>query len=264
MSEFYTHDFYKFIGTSAESSARVMAPMILEKFQARSIVDIGSGNGVWLSVFEELGVKDVLGMDGDYVLEADLKIAPEKFKPVDLSSLTKPPAIGRKFDLAISLEVGEHLPKETAPRFVDFITSLAPAVVFSAAIPGQGGQNHINEQWPSFWIELFAAKGFGVSDPFRSRVWSNSKVAFWYAQNTLVFEKTASPVKVADPNAFSLVHPSLYLREHEKVLDLQHRIDPKNMPFVETATALPQILVSAAKRRLQKSRKAAKAKPAKS
>jgi len=249
MSEIYTHEFFETVGPPAERAAKVMAPMILEAFPARSIVDVGCGNGAWLAAFAELGVKDYLGIDGDYVQMSDLKIAPEKFMAWDL---TKPAKLDRMFDLATSLEVAEHLPPESAAGFVESLCGLASTVIFSGAIPGQRGGNHLNEQWPPYWIELFARNGYGVSDPFRKRVWGNKNVAFWYAQNLLVFKRGESARNPADLEGFSIVHPELYKVARGAEEYLRQYVDPETASFSRTVGMLPKTLANAIKRRVGK------------
>src|SRR5204862_3532668 len=138
-------------------SARAVVPLVMELVRPASVLDVGCGLGTWLAAFAEAGVADFLGMDGDYVDRAKLKIPAERFRAADL---TNPPSPGRTFDLAVCLEVAEHLPEKASPRLVELLATAAPVVLFSAALPGQGGTRHINEQWPAFWQRLFAARGF--------------------------------------------------------------------------------------------------------
>jgi hypothetical protein len=107
-----------------------------------------------------------------------------RFQPADL---TNPPHLDRTFDLAVCLEVGEHLPKKSSPRLVDLLTTSAPAVLFSAAIPRQGGTNHINDQWPTYWEKLFAARGFRRLDPIRPQLWRSTNIEWWYRQNIYLY-----------------------------------------------------------------------------
>jgi SAM-dependent methyltransferase len=166
-------------------SAAVVVPLVMELLSPRSVCDVGCGTGIWLAVFEEHGVEEVLGLDGDYVRGA-LQIAPERFVAADLEQGV--PAVG-SFDLAVSLEVAEHLPRSAAEAFVAGLVGLAPAVLFAAAVPGQGGEGHVNEQWPTYWQELFEQHGYRPLDCVRPRVWSNEEVHFWYRQNTLLFAR---------------------------------------------------------------------------
>jgi SAM-dependent methyltransferase len=182
--QFYTKDFYQFIGQAAVRSAKEVVPLILELIPCKSVIDVGCGDGSWLKVFKEYGIEEIIGIDGNYINEDILVIPKEYFIPCDLKS---PIEIKKKFDLVVSLEVAEHLPPDCAETFVDSLTSLAPVVLFSAAIPYQGGENHINLQWPTYWINLFKAKKYVVIDCIRKKIWNNSKVAFWYSQNTFLF-----------------------------------------------------------------------------
>jgi SAM-dependent methyltransferase len=198
-------------------SAEVVVPLVLRFVPATSVVDVGCGDGTWLAVFRQHGVDEILGLDGDYVGAELLQISRDRFQECDL---TKPFEIGRSFDLAVSLEVAEHLPAESASVFVECLTRLVHAVLFSAAIPYQVGVNHLNEQWPDKWAELFQHHGYVPVDMIRRNVWRNEAVEPWYAQNTLLFARKdvlesnaalKAEFERTDPNQLSLVHPRQYL-----------------------------------------------------
>jgi SAM-dependent methyltransferase len=169
------------------SSARVVVPLLRSLVGFSSVVDVGCGIGAWLSVFAETGTGDFLGLDGPWVKPEDLLIPRERFVSADLARAEPPAAAGRRFDLALSVEVAEHLPEGSADRFVAMLTGLAPVVAFSAAIPGQGGTDHVNEQWPDYWAAKFAARGYVWIDAVRPRVWADPRVQWWYAQNLVVY-----------------------------------------------------------------------------
>jgi hypothetical protein len=102
--------------------------------------------------------------------------------------------------------------------------------MFSAALPGQGGQNHINEQWPNYWQELFNGYGYEMIDFFRFKIWNNTKIEYWYKQNLfLVVRKGHFLAKGENKIAYSLVHPELLALIHEqhqgKVQQLQETIN---------------------------------------
>ncbi|MCT7950537.1 class I SAM-dependent methyltransferase [Ancylothrix sp. C2] len=216
--ELYTKNFYEWQQEGSLLSARETIPLVLEYIQPQSVADVGCGVGTWLSVFKELGVKDCLGMDGEYVDMTMLKISPSEFLARDLK---KPLEINRKFDLAVSLEVAEHLPENCAENFVYSLTELAEVVLFSAAIPFQGGDGHINEQWQDYWVTLFEKKGYVVVDCLRDKIWNNEKVKAWYAQNLFFFvRQEALPnypqleqeYKQRKNYQLTLVHPGTYTR----------------------------------------------------
>jgi SAM-dependent methyltransferase len=217
----YDERFFEDLREGARRSARAIVPLVVRRLRPRSVVDVGCGLGTWLAVFVENGIADVTGVDGDYVDAARLEIPAERFVTHDLST---PLSLDRQFDLAISLEVAEHLEADRAETFVDSLTALAPFVLFSAAIPFQGGTNHVNEQWPAYWAALFEGRGFAPVDCVRREVWSDENVEWWYAQNTLLFveeERLASPPDGGRPfertplSQLALVHPRQYLWQVE-------------------------------------------------
>lgn len=180
----YTPDFYAWQMQRSLESARVILPIVLAHVTPRSVVDVGCGVGPWLKACTELGIDDHLGLDGDYIDPSQLMISPRNFTARDLG---RPIGLSRRFDLCMSLEVGEHLPAERAASYVEDLTRLADVVLFSAAIPYQGGTAHINEQWPEYWAILFARCEFTPVDVVRPAVEADPRVCAWYRQNTLVF-----------------------------------------------------------------------------
>ena len=214
----YSEAFYGALDRTAEISARHILPLVFDLVPIASIVDVGCGDGGWLAAAQEFGITDVLGLEGPWIDAAALKIPAGQFRRVRLD---QPFALDRRFDLAISLEVGEHLPAERAADFVGELVRLAPVILFSAAIPGQGGVHHLNEQWPAYWAGLFAACGYRVIDVLRYRLWADPAVAYWYKQNLLLFATGAAlgmhPALAAAAAAspvepIALIHPDLYDR----------------------------------------------------
>jgi SAM-dependent methyltransferase len=190
------------------SAPREIVPLIMNQVSPATVLDVGCGTGTWLKIFEEHGVTDYFGVDGTYLDKTMLKIPVERFMAFDL---TQPFLLQRKFDLVLSLEVAEHLDEKHADTHVQALVSHGKAILFSAAIPGQGGQNHLNEQWPAYWQQKFAAYGFYFHDVIRPRVWNNDKVDWWYRQNIFLVTKEKPSPELAD--ALPLVHPELFLRQ---------------------------------------------------
>jgi SAM-dependent methyltransferase len=197
-----------------------IVPIIVDLFKPKSVLDVGCGIGTWLKAFESAHVTDYVGLDGAYVDRSMLMIPEGKFISQDLE---KPFDLNRKFDLVISFEVAEHLSGNVAKEFVHGLVAHGDVVIFSAAIPFQGGQNHLNEQWPSWWAAHFADYRYNSYDIIRSRIWDNPKVDVWYKQNMLVYCKEGNPAEktlsqLAAPYA-DLVHPDLfsfYARQAER------------------------------------------------
>src|SRR6201993_3338176 len=148
----YDCDFFDEIQSGSEESARIVVPIVLELVQPKHVIDIGCGRGVWLREFERNGVQKIFGLDGAYVQTAQLLIDPQFFRAIDLAGDWR---IDGRYDLAVCLEVAEHLPARSAKCFVRTLASAAPLILFSAAVPNQCGIHHINEQWPAYWEALF-------------------------------------------------------------------------------------------------------------
>jgi SAM-dependent methyltransferase len=216
--QLYGDSFFDLHEQGARASARAAIPEVFHFVHPASVVDVGCGVGQWLVEFKAAGVNDYLGIDGDYVNRQRLLIEPERFLPKDLS---QPLAIDRRFDLAVSLEVAEHLPESSAADFVASLVRLAPVVLFSAAIPYQWGDGHVNEQWPEYWREKFLQCGYVVADCLRRRLWDKADVKHWYCQNLFFYvdrtrineyPQLARVVRrEGEGPPLSLVHPTQYL-----------------------------------------------------
>ncbi len=251
----YSEGFFANISGASRRSAQQTVPLVMSLIQCGSVVDVGCGVGSWLRVFKEQGVTEVLGLDGDYVKTGQLEINAAEFRAVNLAS---PPKLEREFDLAVSLEVAEHLPPDAADPFVAYLAQLAPVVMFSAAVPGQGGTNHLNEQWPDYWAGLFEKHNFATLDCLREQLWHNEQVEWYYVQNMLLFvrnEFLASHPELqalaarTQMNRLSLVHPRTFAIARREVRELQQKLLPENMPLKDTIRALPAIFRGALKRR---------------
>jgi hypothetical protein len=199
----YDHHFYDLINDGSYQSALVIAPEICSIVgKVKSVVDWGCGEGAWLKVFKDYGCR-VQGYDGDYIDPHRLLIDESEFTGIDLSRRM----ITDIYDLAISLEVAEHLSAEYADNFVSNICQSSNNILFSAAIPGQKGVGHVNEQWSSYWVQKFATYGFVGDDIFKRLFWNDPRVENWYKQNMIFF--TNKPDRYELPwQVFDVVHPN--------------------------------------------------------
>jgi SAM-dependent methyltransferase len=216
----YTANFYSGQMNESLLSAQEMVPYIIRMLQPKSVLDVGCGIGTWSSVFQQNGVTDVLGVDGEYVNMQQLLIPSNNFKSVDLR---KSLDLGRQFNIAISLEVIEHLEDNEGKELVSSLVKHAPIIVFSGAVPLQGGTNHINEQWQSYWATEFGKQGYLPYDMLRPVFWSNDKVNNCYKQNVVVYVKkgiTLPPSlqnisQVQNLRDLDLIHPDAWISRNQ-------------------------------------------------
>lgn len=210
----YDKSFYGNHAAGMSSSAEVILGLIYNIYTPKSVVDIGCGQGVWLNMAESLGAITLKGFDGDWIKEEDLFSKNIDFLPVNLSESL--PKLNEKYDLCISLEVAEHLPEDKAEGFIDLLCEASNTILFGAAIKHQGGTNHINEQWQTYWIKLFESRGYECVDCIRGTTWSDASVEWWYKQNTFIFIKSNSlgvrtkEFKGLEKPIFDVAHPSNY------------------------------------------------------
>lgn len=221
----YKHDLL----THNLESPRQVLPLILKKLNIKSICDVGCGIGSWLKVASDLGINEFVGIDGDYIDKDMILVPTNNIIFADLNKVELIP-INRKFDLVISLEVAEHLPKENAHSFVNFLTQLGDIVLFSAAIYNQGGQNHLNEQWPNYWNEIFEKNDYVLLDIIRFNFWDNKNVQWWYKQNMFLAVKKSIKDNVINmwqpENDFSpkaIVHPEQFLFYTEALNSIKNK-----------------------------------------
>jgi SAM-dependent methyltransferase len=190
----YSTDFYDYIDAGSRASAEAVARLILGEMTVKSLLDVGSGHGAWAAEWMKAGVADVIAVDGDYVRRDQLAIPADKFVAHDLAT---PLDLGLRFDLVQSLEVAEHLPAANAAGFVDNLARHGDVILFSAAVPHQGGEHHVNEQPPQYWRELFAKQGYDVFDWLRPRLAGQRQVKAWYRFNTYVYANRAGQKRLS-------------------------------------------------------------------
>lgn len=183
----YDSTFFDSIGAASTRSAQRLLPLVIAALRPHSVLDVGCGRGAWLAEFMRLGVDDTIGVDGTYVRPETLVIPTSQFAAKDI---TQPFDLGRQFDLGLCLEVGEHVPNAASATLVANIVRHTPMVLFSAAVPGQGGQDHINEMPLEFWRGLFRARGYAAFDPFRRPLQGQREVEPWYRNNVLLYVRS--------------------------------------------------------------------------
>ncbi len=185
--------------------------------EVRAALDVGCGAGGWLrSLGEAFPDAGLFGVDHPDVPAQQMFIDPANFSGRDLS---EPFDLGRTFDIVLSLEVAEHVNPDRAEVFIDNLARHGDRIVFSAATPRQGGTGHVNEQWPSYWAEKFAARGYNRRDVIRPLIWDEDRVASWYKQNMMLYLRgdaaTGDLSTFEDWGGRAVVHPGLWMRKTE-------------------------------------------------
>jgi SAM-dependent methyltransferase len=222
-AEFYSERFYDQQEAGSLRSARRVLREVWRIVKPVAVIDVGCGVAPWLRAAADLGARTIVGIDGEYVSRDRLLVDPSVFHPCDLEngSLATVLPQPQRFDLIMCLEVAEHLSDRRAHSFISDLCNLGDMILFSAAVPGQGGTNHINEQWPFYWNAVFQAYDFACFDILRPKLWSDPSIEWWYAQNVLLFARNGSVAFKAlsessspTEHPLSLVHP----RMHEHVL----------------------------------------------
>ena len=219
-TEVYDDDFYEHgFGTPQMSSesARIYTDHLTNFFLPKSVIDLGCGRGVWLKAFKDRGATKLIGVDGDWNSQDKMLDEEIIFQSADLNNLQSEP---ERYDLAMSLEVAEHLVQASSEDFVGYLTKSSDTVLFGAAYENQGGINHINEQKHSYWAGIFKLNGFLPFDFFREKFWGNQKVGFWYRQNIFLYLKKDTEVfnlfnnkgfsPLQDFSFMNCIHPELY------------------------------------------------------
>lgn len=184
----YTDEFFEYIERGSTASARRFSAFMTPLLDLESILDVGCGRGAWLREWRNAGVKTVHGADGPYVRQESLLIPAKDFTAVDLSKRFD---LGRRYDLVSSLEVAEHLPRAASEAFISSLVAHSDLILFSAATPGQGGENHINERPLWYWQGVFAEHGYAAFDAIRPQFRHDALVEPWYRYNSILYASSA-------------------------------------------------------------------------
>ncbi len=210
--QYYSDDYYSWQSRRSYQSAEVFLKVLFDIYKPKSVADFGCGQGAWLVVCEKMGASMLHGYDGEWIKKEKLYSKNIKFFSVDFESEVIPQG---KYDLAISVEVAEHISDKNADAFVNMLTIASDVIVFGAAIKQQGGSNHINEQWQTYWVNKFFSNGYVCFDIFRPKLWHNNNIEWWYRQNTFLFVKKDVIYKIFKSNdlkkyeipIYDIVHP---------------------------------------------------------
>ena len=196
----------------------------LDLVDIKSVADYGCGIGTWLKTFKDNGVSEVKGFDGDWVDRNLLlgNISSQEFEIIDFERINDEMP-KKQYSLVLCMEVAEHISEGNSDNLIRLLTRSGNIILFSAAIPYQGGPGHINEQWPDYWAERFAKYGYKPYDTIRFRIWDDNRIFSWYKQNIILYvnesedslnelrKKLLTLTPERNNEVKRLVHPECYL-----------------------------------------------------
>lgn len=228
-SDRYDKNFYEGQRNHSRISASKIIPYVLEMIapiNIKSVVDFGCGVGGWLAECKICNPStEVLGLDfGNANPEQFYIDVDREFRKTDLTAKVD---LNKKFDLALSVECAEHLNEKYANVLIDNMCRHSDIIIFGAAIPGQGGVEHVNEQLQSYWVEKFKHRKYDCYDIIRPYFWEDNDIESWYRQDTFVFIKNTvdisrcklcnysgnMPLNVASPELIKLLRAEITASE---------------------------------------------------
>ena len=223
----YNTDFFKNISDSSVKGAGIVLPYLFQFYKPNSVIDIGCGTGAWLRTSKELGVNIIHGVDINEEDENNLFVPRDVIDIFDFSNLSSQNEIvtHERYDLAISLEVAEHLDRQNAIPFIKYLTSYSDIVLFSAALPFQIGTHHVNCQPARYWADLFKKEGYTCVDLIRRKLMFDPKMSnsdWWYGQNSFLYIHNTKKELLDALHEYVVDNPVSYYHQYVHHLMLIH------------------------------------------
>ena len=222
----YKNNFFINEDKIALKAASKIVPYILKNIEIKSVIDVGCGTGSWLYIFKRNGIVNILGLDSHKNL-SKLRISQEEFINQNLENEI---IIDKFYDLAISLEVAEHINPKQSINFISDLCRLSDIILFSAATPGQGGENHINEKNLDYWRVIFRENGYYPYDVIRNKFESEQDIAPWYRFNTLLYVNEQGKLRLSRLFLREFVSDKQSLKSYETFFWRLRRLILQNLP----------------------------------
>jgi SAM-dependent methyltransferase len=164
-----------------EALAQALSSFFLSE-NAVSVADFGCGTARYAATFIDQGLAcDAFDGNPDTpALTNGLGQVLDLAVPVDL---------GKQYDWVLSLEVGEHIPKEYEAEFIANLDRHArKGVILSWAVKGQGGHGHVNNQDNDYLKAIFEDYGY-INDLVAEEALRDASTTPWFPNTLMVFRK---------------------------------------------------------------------------
>jgi hypothetical protein len=235
MHQYYNSSYFK--SEIFDYDYPALAETIIKEYQPKQIIDFGCGTGALAKAFACLGVQ-VQAIDGysepDFSTHDNIRFTKLDLNDIDaVHEFLK--QFDAKFDLAISIEVAEHLNPAVSSSFIEWMTSVADVIVFSAAVPSQDGDGHINCRSRSDWYQFIKKYDFTIADTLRQHFISNPNLGLWHKFNVVdyvqkdtafakrinLFELTERLIAAETFAASQCFHYVKHTQQRQNILNLQ-------------------------------------------
>jgi len=169
----------------------LISETIYRTLNPKSVIDVGCGVGAYLYYLNKHGV-EIEGIEGSNAAFKALMAPQNVVRKLDLRLISsyKPK---RKYDLAMCIEVLEHINPKHADMVLDFLCEASDTILISAASPGQGGRYHMNEQTSEYWISKMKKRGYNLdlstTSEIKKEIAGKIKVVTWIPKNLLIFRR---------------------------------------------------------------------------
>lgn len=203
----YSKNYYSRHANGSLNSANRILSLLSEFIHPNSVADIGCGTGTWGFTAEKIWGAQIFAFDRHRYDDCDMYISAEKYFQCDLRQKTR---LGR-YDLAICVEVIEHIDQNYEDIVIDNLCACSDTLLFSGALPFQGGTGHINERPFSYWLEKFNMRGYTMIQDIRWSIWDQSDIEIWYRNNIMFLMKTTTKNKPT-PYPVDIIHPQMLER----------------------------------------------------
>lgn len=150
-------------------------------FKNKSIIDLGAGLGQYCDVIRRCTTCDAY--DGSKNVEVVTK------GKVKYLNLAKKIEFNCTHDIVMSIEVGEHIPKDYEDIYEENLIKCSNnIIILTWATIGQGGFYHVNEKEKKDVINIFTTKGLKWNEDIHKILYKSSRLDY-IKNNLMVFSK---------------------------------------------------------------------------